>query len=87
MSINGQAKQCCQLTKHRYINIHQGLLFLGNNGTTCFTPFSLVIEVTTEKVPQFIMPFMPIYNKNLGFIEQKNVLMNITERFQKYEIY
>ncbi len=46
--------------------------------------FSLIIEGTTEKVFLFIMP---IYNKNLGFIEQKIVSLKNTERFQKYEIY
>jgi hypothetical protein len=33
--------------------------------------FSLMIEGTTEKVLQFMMPLKSIYNKNLGFIEQK----------------
>ncbi len=33
--------------------------------------FSLIIEDNTEKVLQFIMPVKSIYNKNLGFIEQK----------------
>ncbi len=33
--------------------------------------FSLLIEGTTEKVLQFIMPLKSIYNKNLGFIKQK----------------
>jgi hypothetical protein len=32
--------------------------------------FSLIIEGTTEKVLQFIMPLRSIYNQNLGFIEQ-----------------
>jgi hypothetical protein len=36
--------------------------------------FSLVIEGTTDKVLQFIMPLQPIYNKNLGFIEQKYII-------------
>jgi hypothetical protein len=35
--------------------------------------FSLVIEGTTEKVLQFMMPVKSIYNKNLGFIEQKKI--------------
>jgi hypothetical protein len=36
-----------------------------------FFAFSLTIEGTTEKVLQFPMPLKSIYNKNLGFIEQK----------------
>jgi hypothetical protein len=36
-----------------------------------FFAFSIIIEGTTEKVLQFIMPLESIYNKNLGFIEQK----------------
>jgi hypothetical protein len=31
--------------------------------------FSLIIEGTTEKVLQFIMPLKSIYNKNFGIIE------------------
>ncbi len=45
-----------------------------------FFAFSLIIEGTTEKVLQFIMTFKSIYDKNHGFIEQKNVLLNNTER-------
>jgi hypothetical protein len=33
--------------------------------------FSLTIEGTTEKVFQIIVPFKSIYNKKLGFVEQK----------------
>jgi hypothetical protein len=33
--------------------------------------FSLIIEGTTEKVLQFIMPLKSINNRNFGFIEQK----------------
>ncbi len=36
--------------------------------------FSLIIEGTTEKVLQFKMPLMSIYNINFGFIEQKCIL-------------
>jgi hypothetical protein len=36
-----------------------------------FFAFSLIIEGTTDKVLQFIMPPKTIYNKNLGFIKQK----------------
>ncbi len=36
-----------------------------------FLYFYLIIEGTTEKVLQVIMPLKSIYNKNLGFIEQK----------------
>jgi hypothetical protein len=38
-----------------------------------FLKFPLNIEGTTEKVLQFKMPLKSIYNKNLGFIEQKNI--------------
>jgi hypothetical protein len=38
------------------------------NGTAHFFAFSLIIEGTTEKVLQFIMPLKSIYNQNLGFI-------------------
>ena len=31
----------------------------------------LIIEGTTEKVLQYTRPLKSIYNKNLGFIEQK----------------
>jgi len=33
--------------------------------------FRLIIEGATDKVLQFIMQLKSIYNKNLGFIEQK----------------
>jgi hypothetical protein len=33
--------------------------------------FPLIIDGTTEKVLQFIMPVKSICNKNLGFVEQK----------------
>ncbi len=33
--------------------------------------YSIIIEGTTEKVMQFIIPLKSIYNKNLGLIEQK----------------
>ncbi len=33
--------------------------------------FSLIIEGTTQKVLQLIMPLKSIYNKNFGFIEQR----------------
>jgi hypothetical protein len=37
----------------------------------------LIIEGTTEKVPQFITTFKSIYNKNFGFNEQKCVYLII----------
>jgi hypothetical protein len=46
-----------------------------------FFPFSLIIEGTTEKVFQFIMPFKSIYNKNLGIVEQKMYFLKTTVRF------
>jgi hypothetical protein len=33
--------------------------------------FSFIVEGSTEKVLQFLMPFKSIYNKNLCVIEQK----------------
>jgi len=39
-----------------------------------FIAFSSIIEGTAEKVLQFMMPLKSIYNQNLGFIEQRNVL-------------
>jgi hypothetical protein len=48
---------------------------------------SLIIEGATEKVLQFKMPFKSIYNKNLGFNEQKNVILNTTMRFKEQKIY
>ncbi len=48
--------------------------------------FSLIIEGTTEKVLQFIMPLKSIYNRNFGFIEQKNVFLNTTERFKQEKL-
>ncbi len=34
---------------------------------------------TTEKVLQFLMPLKSIYNKNLGFIEQKHIFEHYKE--------
>ena len=36
-----------------------------------FFAFSIIIEGTTEKVLQFIMPLKSLYKQNLGLIEQK----------------
>jgi hypothetical protein len=47
------------------------MVLLNFNGTVCFFAFSLIIEGTTEKVLQFIMPLESVYNRNFGFIEQK----------------
>ncbi len=41
------------------------------NETAHFFAFSLIIEGATEKVMHIIKPLKSIYNKNLGFIEQK----------------
>jgi hypothetical protein len=49
--------------------------------------FSLIIEGTTEKVLQFIMPLESIYNRNFGFIKQKNVFLNTTESFMQGNLY
>ncbi len=43
--------------------------------------FSVLQEVTTEKVLQFKMPLKPIYNRNFGFIEQKMYFLNTAESF------
>jgi hypothetical protein len=53
------------------MSLSKGKCWHSNNGTAHFFAFSLVIEGTTEKVLQFMMPVKLIYNKNLGFIEQK----------------
>ncbi len=45
--------------------------FFHPNGTARFFAFSIIIEGSTEKVVQFIMPLKSMNNKNLGFIEQK----------------
>jgi hypothetical protein len=37
---------------------------------SAFFTFSLIIEDTTQKELQFIIPLKSVYNKNLGFIEQ-----------------
>jgi hypothetical protein len=36
----------------------------------CVFAFSLIIEGTTERVLQFIIPVKSFYNRNFGFIEQ-----------------
>ncbi len=38
---------------------------------SAFLTFSLIIEGTTEKVFQFVMPLKAVYNRKFGFIEQK----------------
>jgi len=52
-----------------------------------FFAFSLIIEGTTEKVLQFIMPLKSIYSRNFGFIAQKNVFLNTTESFKQEKLY
>jgi hypothetical protein len=49
------------------------------NGTARFFAFGLIIEGATEKVLQFIMQLKSVYNKNLGFIEQKLFFFNTAE--------
>ncbi len=44
-----------------------------------FFEFSLIIEGTTEKVLQFIMRLLSIYNKNLSFIEHKCIFEHYRE--------
>ncbi len=41
--------------------------------------FSLIIEGTTEKALHFIMPLKSIYNKKIGFNEQKLFLRNLKQ--------
>jgi hypothetical protein len=48
-----------------------------------FIAYSSIIEGSTEKVLQFIMPLKSIYNRSFGFIEQKNYFLNTTESFSK----
>ncbi len=43
---------------------------ISQRNSTSFA-FSIIVEGTTEKVMQFVMPLKSIYNKNLGFIEQE----------------
>jgi hypothetical protein len=56
-------------------------------GQRVFFAFSLIIEGTTEKVLQFIMPLKLIYSRNFGFIAQKNVFLNTTESFKQEKLY
>jgi hypothetical protein len=37
------------------------------------------MEGTNEKVLQYKMPFKSIYNKKLGFVEQKNIFEHYRE--------
>ncbi len=48
---------------------------------------SNIIEGTTEKMMQFLMPLKSRNNQNLGFIKQKNVFLNTTERFKQANVY
>ncbi len=47
--------------------------------------FSFIIEGTAEKVLQFIMPLKSIYNKNLGFVEQKRYFWTLQRGSNKYK--
>jgi hypothetical protein len=49
--------------------------------------FSLIIEGTTEKVLQFIMPLASIYGRNFGFIWQNNVFLNTTKSLKQRKLY
>jgi hypothetical protein len=46
-------------------------IFAKSQWNSTFFAFSIIVEGTTEKVLQFIMPLEFLYNKNLCFIEQK----------------
>ncbi len=48
-------------------------LCLSNPWNSAFFAFSLIIEGTTEKALKFIMPLKLIYNRILGFVEQKSI--------------
>jgi hypothetical protein len=52
-----------------------------------FFTFSLIIEGTAEKLLQFKMTVKSIYNKNFGFIEKKNVILNTTDGSNSMIIY
>ncbi len=58
-----------------FVNSHEKVLLIQplllNSMEQLFFAFSLIIEGTTEKMLQFMMPFQAIYNRNFGFIEQK----------------
>jgi hypothetical protein len=56
------------------------------NERAYFFAFSWIIEGTTEKVLQFIMPLESIFNKNLGFVERTNLFLNTTEGFEQLKI-
>ena len=45
------------------------------------------MEGPTEKVLQIIMQLKSIQNKNLGFIEQKNVFFDTTERLEQEKVH
>jgi hypothetical protein len=53
------------------------------NGTAHFFVFSLIIEGTTEKVLQVIMPLKSIYNEKTWFDRTKNAQLNALERFEQ----
>jgi hypothetical protein len=59
----------CHLPKN-FFHLCFVFIFTSSNETARFFAFSLIIEGTTEKVLQFIMPLKSICNQNLGFIEQ-----------------
>ncbi len=48
-----------------------------------FFAFSIIIEGTTEKAMQFILPVKPIYNKNLGFIERRTYFWTLQRNSNK----
>jgi hypothetical protein len=50
-----------------------------NNGTAHFFAFSMIIEGTTEKVLQFSMLIMSIFNQNLGFTEKVCIFQHCRE--------
>jgi hypothetical protein len=53
------------------VSADKKLMIIRLKWNRAFFEFSLIIEGTTEKVLQFIMPLELIYSRNFGFIEQK----------------
>ncbi len=63
----------------RGYNLAGLLAYYSVEWNSTFFAFSLMIEGTTEKVLQFIMPLKSSYNKNLGFNEQKCIFEHYKE--------
>jgi len=66
--------------------LHRTQKWVSSQWNSAFFAFSLIIEGTTEKVLQCMMPFKSVHNRNFGFIEQKNVFLNTTESFKQEKV-